>query len=578
MKTIAHKIRSFIKVNGMAPGEAASSRSGSGDDEVNPGRWLILFAVLTGNLIAPFASSTINIALPTISEEFGLDVSSASWIPMVYLLVMTSLVLVFGRLGDLKGYKGIYLGGLGVFMTASVLCAVSRGFFTLISARALQAVGSGMFSAMVPAIVARIFPPNERGRALGLLGMTVAVGLSLGPPISGFLVSSLGWRSIFYINVPVALAAFFWGRSVIPAGHFPSPSVTSVSSSALDEPCAPKTSDGSGGGASSCDSLRRRRAGAAFDIKGAISIAVGLTLFVLLVNRGTSWGYTSARSLLTLLATFVCFGLFLRIEPHTPEPLLDLGIFKNASFTLANLAAIASFMGQYTMVFLTPFYLERIIGLTPSASGRMMMYFPLITLFIAPLSGIITDRYGVRLPAVMGATIASVALILMANSAVRPDIVRAGSTTVKTEAVLAVAGETSASINTNTAAVVTATRMTILGLALFGLGTGLFQSPNNTAVMSSVPKARLGIAGGVLTTTRNLGMVLGIAFGASVFTARYQVHLSQLLLGQPKQFSDGLIATSAYLAALRDSYLVAAIMAGLAVPFSMFIKTTREGR
>lgn len=527
---------STTEVDVTVPGEVAFPPPDPKSDKGYPGRWLILFAVLTGNVLAPFASSTINIALPTISQEFGLDVSLASWIPMIYLLVMTSLVLVFGRLGDLKGYRGIYLGGLVLFMIASVLCAISSAFFPLILARALQAIGSGMFSAMVPAIITRIFPSNERGRALGLLGMTVAVGLSLGPPVSGFLVSTLGWRSIFYVNMPVALAAFIWGRSVLPG-----------------------TEDGG---------IRRGHAVAGFDVRGAVSVATGLTLFALLVNRGTSWGYTSARSLTTLLLVLASFAFFLRTETKTQEPLLDLGIFKSKSFTLANLAAIANFMGQYTMIFLTPFYLERVIGLSPSASGRVMMSFPLVTLFVAPLSGVITDRVGFRLPAVTGAAVASVALLLMAFFAVRPEILPTGAMTAMT-GTAASATEAFVGADATVGTDATAVRITALGLALFGLGTGLFQSPNNTAVMGSVPRARLGIAGGVLTMTRNLGMALGIAFGASVFTVRYQAHLSKLILHHPPYLSDGLLATTAYLAALRDSYLVAAITAGLAVPFSI---------
>lgn len=557
-------------------------------DQQHPYRWLVLFAVLTGNVMSPFASSTVNIALPTISHEFNLDVSSASWIPMIYLLVTTSLVLVFGRLGDMKGYRGMYLTGLCIFATGSVLCALSGGFLSLTLARAIQAVGSGMFSAMVPAIIVRVFPSNERGRALGLLGMTVAVGLSLGPPVSGFLVSHFGWRFIFYANLPLTVVAFLWGRSVLPLD-------TSKESGRMHREGVVEANGND-------------RAG--FDVQGAVWVGLGLTLLILLVNKGRSWGHLSARSLSTGGLSLAFLVLFARREARASEPLLDLRIFENTGFTLGNLAATANFMGQYMMIFLTPFYLEQIVKLAPSASGRVMMAFPLVTLFIAPLSGVITDKVGVRLPAATGAFIAAVALFLMAcfsatsagvtgelqahtagskkaplfETVAKTDGLPLTIENARTETLEDISVEEgggngqqiieNAPAGTSEGAIdniqeqaakppgngVTAAQTTVLGLALFGLGTGLFQSPNNSAVLGSVPKHYLGIAGGVLTTTRNLGMVLGIAFGASVFAARHQAYILR-----------GFWETSAYLLALRDSYLLAAIVAFAAVPLSLFI-------
>src|SRR5581483_6158888 len=159
--------------------------------------------------------SIVNISLPTIQAAFGVDLSIVEWIVVAYLLVLGTLLLPFGRLGDMVGYKKVYIGGFALFTLASALCGASQSVWMLVGFRALQAVGGAMLQAMGPAIVTRTFGARERGTALGLNSVSVSLGLSAGPTLGGVLTQFASWRWIFYINVPIGIVAILWAWRVL---------------------------------------------------------------------------------------------------------------------------------------------------------------------------------------------------------------------------------------------------------------------------------------------------------------------------------------------------------------------------
>jgi len=416
-----------------------SSLGGPGPAETGRGgkKWSILAAVLAGTVMGPIDASVVYIALPAMTRFFGVNPATAGWVSMAYLLVMASFLLSFGRLGDMNGFKKLFLSGLLEFVAASALCGFAPTLGVLIFLRALQAVGAGMALSLGPAIITAVFDPEERGRALGLYAMVIALGLAAGPSLGGFLVSTVGWRAIFLVNVPIGLFAFFWGRHVLP----PLP--------------------GQG-----------RRF---FDWQGALLAFAGLGSLLLAVERaGSPGGWPAATGL--GFAAVIGLTWFVRVERTCPEPMLDLALFRSRVFSAANTAALLNFMTQYVIVFVTPFLLQQGLDLTAARAGEIMTAFPLSVLVVAPLAGALSDRVGQKRPAAAGSLLCTAAAVWLA---------------------LAGAGA----------------RNTAFGLALFGSGTGMFQSPNNSAVMGSVPRTRLGIAGSVLATTRNVGMVLGIVTG-----------------------------------------------------------------
>ncbi len=179
-------------------------------------RFQILFALMFGVILTPIDGSMVNVILPRLTDVFSAEIATAQWVPMIYLLIISSLLLFFGRLGDICGYKKVFQCGLVVFVTASGLCGLSQSIYELIVFRALQALGAAMLMAVPLAMITACFPPNELGRALGTFSVSIAAGLAIGPSFGGFVASLLGWRFTFLINVPIGIAAFIIIHRVIP--------------------------------------------------------------------------------------------------------------------------------------------------------------------------------------------------------------------------------------------------------------------------------------------------------------------------------------------------------------------------
>jgi EmrB/QacA subfamily drug resistance transporter len=368
------------------------------------GRYSVLASIMLGSIMGPIDASVVNVILPTLTEFFSVHISTAQWVPMIYLLTISSLLLFYGRLGDIVGYKKVYLSGLAGFIIASGLCGLSPTIHWLILFRALQGLAAGMMMAVPYAIIARSFPPAERGKALGINAISISAGLAVGPSLGGIITSLLGWRFAFLINIPIGIIGLLWARHVIP---------------------------------------ELKGQPGKMDILGTMTAFVSLFSFLLFVNRFQSLGLSYATGIMLLVAALagICF---LQAERRVIEPMLDLSLFRNITFSFANISALLNFMSQYVMVFLTPFYLQRVLHYPPNNLGLIMTSFPLAVMAVAPFSGTLSDRIGTRVPACSGATTCAVSLFFMSQlpaSASSVDVV--------------------------------------WRLVLFGLGTGIFQSPNN---------------------------------------------------------------------------------------------------
>ncbi|WP_324669275.1 MFS transporter [Geochorda subterranea] len=414
--------------------------------EPHPRRWQILSAIAIGTLMGPVDGSVVNIALPVITQRFGTTLAMAEWIAMAYLLVISSVLLTWGRLGDMYGHRRIYLGGFAVFTLGSLLCGAAGGIGWLVAFRVVQALGAGMMLASGPAIITEVFAPTERGRALGLNAVAVAVGLSIGPVLGGFLVEHLGWRSIFYINLPIGLVGIAWAYRVLPP------------------PTAVRP--------------------AAFDVPGALTLFGALFSLLLALSQGEIWGWRAPATLALAALGVVGLLVFVAVERRAAAPMVDLSLFDNRVFVLANASALTNFMAQFSVTFLMPFFLQFALGMPPDRAGTVMLGLPAAMMVVAPLAGYLSDRFGSRWPAVTGMTILAAGIVSMSQLD---------------------AGASGSGI--------------FWRLAVLGLGAGLFQTPNNSAIMGSVPRDRLGIAGGMLASMRNIGMVLGIGVSGAVFMA-----------------------------------------------------------
>ena len=337
------------------------------------GKWGVMLVVGIGTFMSTLVSSSINVSLPPISNFFGVSFSAVAWVSLAYLLTTTSLLLPFGRAADIIGRRSVYILGFFIFIAGSTLCAVSSSILQLILSRSFQGVGGAMLMSCSPALITDAFPRYQRGKALGILGTIVAAGLTMGPPLGGFLVENLGWRSIFYINIPIGLLGMGFGYMILKKD--------------------------------SSEPLKQK-----FDYKGAVFLVISLVLLLLALDNFQKLGLKSM-GMQWLLAGFLLFAtLFLANETKVDHPLINLNLFRHRLFALANLSALVNFICLLSVTFLMPFYLERVLGAPTSRVGMILIAVPLCSSVIAPLSGSLSDKIGSRLLSSFGLFLVGVSL------------------------------------------------------------------------------------------------------------------------------------------------------------------------
>jgi EmrB/QacA subfamily drug resistance transporter len=409
-------------------------------------KWLVLVAVGIGTFMSALDGSVVNTILPVITQYFRSDVATIEWVVTVYLLVVSGLLLSFGRLGDLRGNKSVYLLGFVIFVFGSALSGLSPAPVYLIAARAFQALGAAMLFANSPAILTKTFPASQRGQALGLQGTMTYLGLTTGPFLGGWLADTFSWHAVFFINLPIGLLAAWLSWRVIPQ----------------DSPAE-----------------REQR----FDLTGAFTFMAGLVALLLGLNQGNSWGWFSPLTLGLFVVSIILLAIFVWIESRAPAPMLDLSLFRSRVFNMATISPILNYLCVYGVLFLMPFYLIQGRDLSAAQAGLILTAQPLVMALTAPFSGTLSDRIGSQIPTTLGMLILSGGLFLLSRMSPTSPFIH-----------------------------------TILGLAVSGLGVGLFVAPNNSALMGAAPRSRQGIASGVLALARNVGMVLGIGLTGAIFT------------------------------------------------------------
>jgi EmrB/QacA subfamily drug resistance transporter len=409
-------------------------------------KWWVLIAIGTGSLMSALDGSVVNMILPVLRSAFKSDVAGIEWVVTIYLLVLSGLLLTFGRLGDLRGHKSIYMWGFSIFIISSVLCGTAWSSTALVVFRGLQAIGGAMLASNSPAIITGNFPAEQRGRAFGLVSTMTYLGLTIGPSLGGWLTQAFGWRTVFYINVPVGTLALVLSYFFIPK----------------DSPV---------------------EGGQRFDLPGAAAFLAGLTALMLGLNKGADWGWTSPAVLGLLSAALILLAVFILIESRTPAPMLDLSLFRVPLFSTSAACAVLNYICVYSLIFLMPFYLIQGRGLNPAEAGMLLTAQPVLMAITAPISGLFSDRFGSRVPGMLGMGVLAGGLFLL--SSIGPG---------------------------------TALWLVALCLAVVGAGTGTFISPNTSALMGAAPRSRQGIASGVQATARNFGMVLGVGLAGAIFT------------------------------------------------------------
>jgi EmrB/QacA subfamily drug resistance transporter len=344
-------------------------------------KWVYFSLVAVGVFMSTVDSSIVNLALPVIMRDFTKPLEVMEWVIVIYLLTISALLLTLGRLSDLRGRRWVYCRGFLIFTLGSLLCSVAQSIWLLIAARAFQGIGAAMLMACSPAIVVDVFPPAERGRALGMVGTVVAIGLTTGPALGGFILNHFSWRAIFYINIPIGLTAYAAAHRILKGGP--------------------------------TDVVRREP----FDMVGALLQAICLCSFLYLLSHLKELGHTPGWAVVLAGASLAAGGLFLWFEGRTRYPIFDLSLLRLRLFILPVASATILFAGLFTIVFLTPFYLLNPAGYDVDQAGLLMMVPFVLLSVISPLSGSLADRIGSRLLCSVGMLVLAVSLLSLSRLA-----------------------------------------------------------------------------------------------------------------------------------------------------------------
>ena len=451
-------------------------------------KWRTMLGVSLGAFCPPIGISTISIGLPVIAAALHQPITSAEWVIVTYVLVITSLLMTFGRLGDLISTKRLYVLGFTVFTLGALASGLSPSFGWLLASRALQGLGGAMMFSVAAAIVTRAFPPSERGLALGINAVFIYAGLTVGPLVGAFVLLTWSWRGLFLVNVPLGIGGILLALLFLRD-----------------------------------DARPQRREPTRFDLPGAMLGSLALFCLLLLLSQAPSWGLLSPVTMVLLvLSAGLAIG-FVRWERRASAPMVDLSMFADRLFSAALASSVLAYLAIFMLNLLVPFYLIHGLGFDYFHAGILLTPVPVAMVVFAPISGWLSDRVGSRALTSGGMILVGISFYWLSRLGLHPSYADL-----------------------------------VPPLLVNGVGTGLFTSPNNSAVMGAVQPARMGTAAGLLATSRNLGMALGTATAAAVIAFRLPAHLAE---------HSG--PTAAALASYQDGFLVAGVVALLAAVTSM---------
>ena len=335
-------------------------------------KWIALSCTTLGALFSVLSGSTLIVALPVIMKDLHASMNVITWTIMGYMLIMTILVPSIGRMGDMYGRKKLYVSGFALFTLASLFCGLSQSGTQLLIFRLVQAVGGALMVANSTAIVADAFPKEELGKALGLNTMVISIAFIIGPILGGFLMS-FGWRSIFYINIPIGIIGTLWSFTQLRE---------------INKTVNKQT----------------------FDLKGTLTFSAGVLTLLIALSLGAFMGWTNLYVLALFLISIILLVIFVRIENNTAQPMVDMRLFKTKVIAFAYISNFLNGLARGAVTFLLIFYFQGIKGIDPLVAGILLSPFAISMMIISPFSGGLSDQYGARILSSLGMLITAVGL------------------------------------------------------------------------------------------------------------------------------------------------------------------------
>jgi len=458
-------------------------------------KWIVLVTVSIANFSAALDMSIIVVSFPRLVDVFHTDASVVVWITIAFTIAELGLLLTLARVGDTIGRKKVYLIGVALYTLGLILCSLSANITYLIMSRIVQGAGAAMTMTIGGAIVVAVFPRSQQGRALGIFGMLISAGLIAGPALGGIILDTLDWQGIFYTRIPIGLLCLFLALMIIEEQK------------ESDSPLQ-------------------------LDIGGALTLLGGTGCLLLYLNLGSHWGYLSARNSALGLTAILLIGLFIYLEKRVAQPVLDLGLFKNRVFSMANITNIIQMTAGVSVPTLMPFFLISGLLLSPSTVGMLMAIIAVPPLILGPISGWISEKVGNRILMIIAMSLMSISLFM----ASRLDI------------------ESS----------VPAISMIML---LFGCGMGIFMAPNQSAIVGAAPRKNLATAMGVANTMRLLGAAIGTAGAGTLYAAQ---HLTNRTILAERGVDPALIGRLAVVESFQFILILATVLGFTSILTSIF--------
>ena len=420
-------------------------------------KMLTLGAMCFALFMAMLDNTVVNVALPRISHDLGSGISGLQWIIDAYTLVFASLMLTGGTLGDIFGRKRFFLTGLSVFTIGSLVCALAPSLSVLIGGRGVQGLGAALLMPGTLSILTNTFlDPRERAYAIGIWAGISGLALAAGPVVGGILVDRFGWQSVFFLNVPIGIIAFV------------------VCILAVRESKHPE--------------------GRRLDLPGQALAVIALGTLTYALIEANSYGWTSAVILTLFAVAVVAFAAFVLVERGSSSPMLQLGFFRNPTFSAGAACSAAVSFGMFGMFFFLSLFFQNVQGYTPLQAGVRALPNTIMIILFAPLAGRLASRIGSRVPMTVGLALNAVSLFLFTQVQVH-----------------------------------TAYGHIWPLLSLAGFGMALVMSPMTSAVMSTVPPQRAGMASATTSASREIGGVFGIALLGAIVTHIFLRDLNRMV-------------------------------------------------
>ena len=465
-------------------------------------QWSGFLAVGMGTFFLILDQSAVNIALPQISTYFHVKISDVQWVVIGYGLTTGALMIPIGRLSDIIGKKTIYLLGFVITGVGSLFAGTASSLVILSASRAIQGVGGAMTQANAMAILITLFPTHMRSFIIGIFMTIIGVASVIGPVFGGVIVQHFGWRWLLLITIPFTFCSSLYAYRVLP-----------------QSPSNEVSEDGK----------------YSFDMKGSILFSILMALIMIIMTNGNRFGWISIQIIGGISISLFLGTLFAISQIKTASPLIDLQLLKRRYFVLGSLSSFFTFLSGTAVFFMMPFYLQGVLGYSPSGAGLVMMPMAGCFALSGPVSGWLSDHYGWRKIEIMGLFCVSISLFLLSFVSAQSEV-----------------------------------RALLPLLGLVGLGMGLFYSPNSASILSVVEKERYSLATSFINVTRNYASIVGISLTTALITTAMGSLGYEASLDAVREVGASHGVTNAFVGGLNLAFKVQVILIVIAGMLTVF--------